>query len=394
MSRVALVAGPDPGHLFPLMAMADALTERGHTVVVVTGEDRRGDVEGGGHAYRRLPLEWPDDRHADLGYRLWELAGRLAPATAAVLDDVGPDVVVVDTLTQSGAMAAELAGLPWIEVIPHHLPDPDAAIPPVGLGRLPGGGPLRRFDDRRLRTLQSISLAGGATHRDRVRRDLGLAGTGRARLRLVASLPSLEYPRSRWAADTHLVGPLGWDPPWEPLLPPAGREPLVVVTDSSASTVPWQLGAFALDALRDAGLRIAVVTRGELEPWPSRCVVGWGPHGPLLDQAAVAITPGGAGVLGKAFLRGVPVVAVPVHGDQAEAAARVVHAGAGRRVRRWQRTRRRLRASVLEVLADDDHAIAAGRLADEAARLGPGHAAALVEAVVEGRRPVAMGPRR
>lgn len=394
MSRVALVSGPDPGHLFPLLAVADALVARGHDVVVVTGEDRRGDVEGGGHAYRRLPLEWPDDNHADLGYRLWELGGRLAPATADVLRGVAPDVVVVDTLTQSGAMAAELLEVPWVEVIPHHLPDPDEALPPVGLGRLPGGGPLRRFDDRRLRTLQSLSLTGGSIHRDRVRRRLGLVGDGRPVLRLVASLPALEYPRSRWPADTHLVGPLGWEPPWEPLAPPVGREPLVVVADSSASTVPWQLGAFALDALRHTGVRLAVVSRGDLAPWPSRCVVGWGPHGPLLDEAAVAITPGGAGVLGKAFLRGVPVVAVPVHGDQVESAARVVHAGAGRRVRWWQRTPTWLRTAVLAVLADDRYRHAARHLASEAATLGPPRAAELVEAVVAGRRPLALGPRR
>lgn len=394
MTRVALVAGPDPGHLFPMLAIAEALAAGGHEAMVMTGQDRRDDVEQAGLVHHRLPLEWPDDRHADLGYRLWELGGRLAPPTADVLADVAPDVVVVDTLTQSGAMAAELIEVPWVELIPHHLPDQDEAIPPVGLGRLPGGGPLRRFDDRRLRNFQSLSLAGGAVHRDRVRRGLGLVGDGRPVVRLVASLPSLEYPRARWPGDTHLVGPLGWEPPWEPLAPPMGTEPLVVVADSSASTVPWQLGGYALDALRHTGLRVAVVTRVDLQPWPARCVVGWGPHGTLLDEASVAITPGGAGVLGKAFSRGVPVVAVPVHGDQHESSARVVHAGAGTRVQRWQRSCRKLRASVLAVVADDRYRQAARRLAEEAAGLGPAHAAELVLAVAAGRRPMAIGPQR
>lgn len=394
MSRVALVAGPDPGHLFPVVAVARSLADAGDEVVVLTGGDRLADVADAGLKAEELPLEWPDDRHADIGYRLWELAGRLAPATADVLARHRPDVVVVDTLTQSGAMAAELLGIPWVEVVPHHLPDPDPAIPPVGLGRLPARSRLRRANDRRVRALQERALAGGRAHRDRVREDLGLEGEGRAALRLVASLPSLEYPRSRWPADTHLVGPLGWDPPWSPLEPPTGIEPLVVVADSSASTVPWQLGALALAALEHLPVRIAVVTRAELDPWPSRCVVGWGPHGPLLDEAAVAITPGGAGVLGKAFARGVPVVAVPVHGDQIESAARVVHAGAGRRIRRWQRTRAWLRTTVTTVLGDPAYCRGAERLAAEAAELGPDHAAALVRAVAAGRRPVASGPLR
>ncbi len=394
MSRVALVAGPDPGHLFPVVAVARSLVDAGDEVVVLTGGERLADVAEAGLKAEELPLEWPDDRHADIGYRLWELAGRLAPATADVLARHRPDVVVVDTLTQSGAMAAEMLGVAWVEVVPHHLPDPDPAIPPVGLGRLPARSRLRRGNDRRVRSLQERALAGGRAHRDRVREDLGLEGEGRAALRLVASLPSLEYPRSRWPADTHLVGPLGWDPPWPPLEPPMGTEPLVVVADSSASTVPWQLGALALAALEHLPIRIAVVSKAELDPWPSRCVVGWGPHGPLLDEAALAITPGGAGVLGKAFARGVPVVAVPVHGDQIESAARVVHAGAGRRIRRWQRTRTWLRTTVSTVLGDPTYRHGAERLAAEAAALGPDHAAALVGAVAAGRRPVASGPLR
>lgn len=394
MSRVALVTGPDPGHLFPILAVADALATDGHEVVVLTGEDRQEDVRAAGLAFARLPLEWPDHRHADLGYRIWNLAGRLAPATAEVLHRHGPDVIVVDTLTQSGAMAAELLELPWVEVVPHHLPDPDPALPPVGLGRLPGSGPLRRFDDARLRGLQTTALARGASQRERARRSLGLVGPGRPVVRLVASLPSMEYPRARWPADTHLVGPLGWDPDLPPLEVPMGSEPLVVVTDSTAATVPRQLGSFALDALRHTGIRLVVVSREDHPPWPTRCVVGWGPHGPLLDQADLVVTPGGAGVLGKAFRRGVPVVAAPVHGDQHEASARVVHTGAGRRIRWWQRGPRALRSAVLRVLHDPTYRQASARLAAEASTLGPPRAAELVAAVAAGRRPVAVGPQR
>lgn len=393
-SRVALVAGPDPGHCFPVIAVARALQDAGHEVVVLSGDDRATDVTDAGLSFLTLPLEWPDERHADLGERLWEMPGRLAQPTADVLATFGPDVVVVDTLTTSGAFAAELLGVPWVELIPHHLPDADPAIPPVGLGRHPTRNPLRRLGDRRMFQLAAPALAAGEDHRARVRARLGLTGTGRPALRLVASLPSLEHPRSRWPADTHLVGPLDHDPPWEPLEPPPGREPLVVVADSSASTVPWRLGASVLAALRNTGVRVVVVTREELEAWPTRCTVGWGPHGPLLDQADVAVTPGGAGVLGKAFLRGVPVVVVPIHGDQIESAARVEHAGAGLRVPTWRRSRGRLRRAVLRVLADDRHRAAAERLRDEARALGPTRAADLVAAVAAGKRPIAYGPQR
>ncbi len=393
-ARIALVAGPDPGHCFPVIAVAVALQDAGHDVVVLSGGDRADDVTDAGVPFLTLPLEWPDERHADLGERLWEMPGRLAQPTADVLAPFRPDVVVVDTLTTSGAFAAELLGVPWVELIPHHLTDADPAIPPVGLGRQPSRNPLRRIENHRMFRLAAGALAAGEDHRARVRAGLGLEGSGRPALRLVASLPSLEHPRSRWPADTHLVGPLDHDPPWPVLEPPAGREPLVVVADSSASTVPWRLGAAVLDALRNTGVRVVVVTREDLEAWPTRCVVGWGPHGPLLDQADVAVTPGGAGVLGKAFLRGVPVVVIPIHGDQIESAARVVHAGAGLQVPTWRRSRGRLRRTVLRVLADERHREAAQRLQSEARALGPTFAADLVAAVAAGERPVARGPQR
>ena len=85
---------------------------------------------------------------------------------------------------------------------------------------------------------------------------------------------------------------------------------------------------------------------------------------------------------------------IPIHGDQIESAARVVHAGAGLRVPSWGRTSGRLRRTILRVLADDRHREAAQRLQAEAQALGPAVAAELVAAVAAGERPVARGPQR
>jgi UDP:flavonoid glycosyltransferase YjiC (YdhE family) len=394
MSRIALLAGPDPGHLFPVLDVAAALVRTGHEVAVWTGMDRRDVVVGAGVAFEELPLRWPDERHADLAYRLWGLAEELAPETADALCRWRPDLAVVDTVTKSGAFAAELAGVPWVELIPHLLVDPDPAVPPIGLGRRPSSNPLRRADDRRIRRHQAVSLDRGRSQRAAARDRVGLTGEGRPVARLVGTFPSLEYPRSRWPGDTHIVGPLGWDVPAPPLDPPDGDEPLVVVTDSSASTVPEGLGRRALVGLRHTGVRLAVVTRQELAPWPAGCVVGWGPHAPLFDAAAVVVTPGGAGTLGKAFTRGVPVVVAPLQGDQFEAAGRVAAVGAGRRLPPWQQSPRWLRTAVLAVVHDGRYRAAARRLQQEAVGLGADHAAALVTALARGDRPVARGPQR
>lgn len=392
--RVALIAGPDAGHAYPVLALGAELLRRGHAVRIGTGPDYRAEVERAGMEFFVLPLLAPQAEDVDIAHRLWNRAGQMAPPLAEMLRSWDCDVVVADTLTRAGGFAAELLGVPWVELIPHYLPDPDPALPPVGLGRLPSTRPWRRFDDASIRRRQEASLAQGRAHRDRIRASIGLTDPGGPVLRLVCNLPSLEHPRARWPGDVHLVGPLSWEPPLDPLPLPDGNEPLVVVTDSTASTAASLLAEPALKGLRNAGVRLVLTTTRDLTPWSEGCVVGKGPHGPLLDAAAVAVGPGGGGFLMKAMARGVPMVVIPLMGDQRESASRVVASGAGRRLPPHLLSPTTLRASVLRVLHDDRYAAAAAGLADEAADLGRPRAAALVEAVGAGDRPVGRGPQR
>lgn len=375
-----MVAGPDPGHAFPCLGLAAALRRRGHRVTFASGRDHVDAAAAVDVAFLELPLLGPTPQDHDMGHRLWGRAGEMAPPLADRLRVDVPDLVVADVLTRAGAFAAELLDRPWVELSPHHLMEPGGDIPPVGLGRPPARTPWRRLDDARIRDLQRRSLAAGRAHAGRVRAELGLAAAGGEPLgRLVATLPGLEYPRGDWPADAHVVGALDFDPPWPPLAPPPGDLPLVVVTDSTASGAGSSLAALALAAFRHTDLRM-VVTTGRTDLAPQRgAVVGRGPHGPLLDAAAVAIGPGGHGFVGKALTRGVPLVVVPGMGDQRETAARLRWSGAGVSLRAIRLTPRRLRWATLRVLHDDRHRAAAQRLASGAEGLGPDHAAALVE---------------
>lgn len=392
--RIALIAGPDAGHAYPVLALGAELLRRGHTVRVGTGPDYQAEVDRAGMEFFVLPFLAPQAEDVDIAHRLWNRAGQMAPPLAEMLRAWEPDLVVADTLTRAGGFAAELLGIAWVELIPHYLPDLDPALPPVGLGRLPSTRLWRRIDDASIRRRQETSLAQGRAHRDRVRASIGLTEPGGPVVRLVCNLPSLEHPRARWPGDVHLVGPLSWEPPLAPFDLPDGTEPLVVVTDSTASTAASFLAEPALKGLRNAGVRLALTTGKAVSPWSRGCVVGKGPHGPLLDAAAVAVGPGGGGFLMKAMARGVPMVVIPLMGDQRESASRVVAAGAGRRLAPQLLSPTTLRASVLRVLHDDRYARAAARLAAEAADLGPPRAAEIVEAVGAGRRPVGRGPQR
>lgn len=392
MRRIAVVAGPDAGHALPALGVATAIRERGHEVRFVSGPDQ---LRPATHRHLQadlLPLLGPTEDDDDLGHRLWRRAGQMAPPLAHQLAAWDPDLFVVDTLTRAGAFAAQLLDRPWIELVTHHLDDPDPLLPPVGLGRRQARSPWRRADDRRILRLQARSLAQGAAQAEEVAASLGLAGVGGPELRLVATLPSLERARRRWPFDAHVVGPVACDLDGPALIPPHGDEPLVLVTDSTATGVAATIAEQALDGLLDLDVRL-VVTSTRLAPSDEpRVVIGQGPHASLLDAAAVAVSPGGAGFLTKAAAHAVPQVVIPIQGDQREGAARLCDTGAGRSLSLRRLSPRRLRWIVAQALADDRMAAAAATLAAEASQLGAGLAAELVDAVLAGERPHAHSP--
>ena len=380
MTRIAVVSGPDPGHALVVLGVARALRARGHATLVATGTQRAALVRAEGHEFVELPLLAPTSGDADFGHRLWRRAGTMAPPLVDLLRPWRPDLLVVDTLTTVGALAADLLGLPWVEVSPHHCTDPDPLVPPIGLGAPPARTGQRRAWDAEIRRAQARDVAAGAALRDEVRRDLGLGPPAPPALRLLQTLPGLEPRRTVWPAATHVVGQLAIDPPLPPLSPPPGDAPLVVVTDSTASDLPTPLGRLAVDALAGEDLRLVVT--GEVHgPVPDGVVMGRGPHGPLLDRASLALGPGGGGFTAKALSRGVPLVVVPLAGDQRETAGRVAASRAGAWVHPEVATPATLRAAVQQVLGDGTHTAAARRLAAGAEGLGQERAADLVEAV-------------
>ncbi len=390
--EVAVVAGADPGHALPAIGVAAQLVRRGHGVRLHTGAGHAATAAAHGLALTPLPDIGADEVTATgFGERLRQLAVALAPRLVTDWRSRPPDVVVVDSLTWGAALAAQRLDRPWVELIGHHLPDPDEGLPPVGLGRSMPSPAWRRRNDRRLVARQRRSIADGATEDHRAIASLGLDRMPAPCARLVATLPVLERVRHPWPSNVHVVGPLAVDPVGPVLQPPEGSAPLVVVTDSTASGVVSSLGALARHAFDGCDLRVAVTSSNLPATTTEAMVVGRGPHGPLLAEAAIAIGHGGGGFLTKAAAAGVPAVIAPLQGDQREAAARWREVGAGRVIRASRLTPRRLRWAVVRHLADRRAHEAAARLAAEARWLGAGLAATIVEQVGSGQAPAADG---
>jgi UDP:flavonoid glycosyltransferase YjiC (YdhE family) len=367
--RVAVVAGPDPGHSFPAIALCQRFLAAGDAPTLLTGAEWLDTARAAGIDAVELAGLDPtqDDDDADAGAKIHKRAARMAVLNRAQLQAMELDLVVSDVITACGGMAAELLGIPWIELNPHPLYRPSKGLPPIGSGLAPGTGIRGRLRDAAMRALTARSLRAGNRQREQVRIEIGLPATDPGPLRmLIATLPALEVARPDWPADAVVVGPLHFEPTEQALPLPPGSGPVVVVAPSTATTGTKGMAETALDSLASLGVRLVVSRLGGPElALPSWAVAGLGRQDDLLTHADLMICGGGHGIVAKTLLAGVPLVVVPGGGDQWEIANRVARQGSGRVVRPL--TGEALAGAVADVLATPGYRDAARRAAASAA---------------------------
>jgi UDP:flavonoid glycosyltransferase YjiC (YdhE family) len=364
--RVVVVAGPDPGHAFPALALCRRFLTAGDSPTLLTGAEWLDTARSAGVAAVELvgldPTELDDD--TDAGAKIHRRAARMAVLNVAALRELEPDVVVSDVITACGGLAAELLAIPWIELNPAPLYRPSKGLPPIGSGLAPGVGIRGRLRDAVLRTLTARAWRAGIRQRSAVRVEIGLpaADPGPVR-RLIATLPALEVPRPDWPDEAVVVGPLHFEPTDAVLAIPPGDGPVVVVAPSTATTGARGLTEVALEALRPGdvlpkGARVVVSRLGgdelDVPPWAA---VGLGRQDELLAAADLVVCGGGHGMVSKTLMAGVPMVVVPGGGDQWEIANRLVRQGSAQLIRPLEPGA--LAAAVTEVLSSPRYAAAA-----------------------------------
>ncbi|MDT5196702.1 MAG: hypothetical protein QOF88_5152 [Mycobacterium sp.] len=356
--RVVVVAGPDPGHAFPALAMCLKFLAAGDTPTLLTGTEWLDTARAAGVDAAELvgldPTDADDD--TDAGEKIHRRAARMAVLNLPGLKAMTPDLVVSDVITTCGGLAAELLGVPWVELSPHPLYLPSKGLPPVGSGMAPGRGVRGRLRDAVLRALSARSVRDGVRQRTAARTEIGLPGADPGPLlRLIATLPALEVSRPDWPAEAVVVGPLHFEPTSAVLDVPEGHGPVVVVAPSTATTGTRGLAELALETLipgttLPVGSRVVVSRLGGpdvvVPPWAA---VGLGRQDELLKSADLAICGGGHGMVSKTLQAGVPMVVVPGGGDQWEIANRIVRQGSAVLVRPL--TGEALTAAVDEVLS-------------------------------------------
>jgi UDP:flavonoid glycosyltransferase YjiC (YdhE family) len=174
--RVAVVAGPDPGHAFPALALCRRFLAAGDSPTLLTGNEWLDTARSVGVDAVELvgldPTEVDDD--TDAGAKIHQRAARMAVLNVPLLRELAPDVVVSDVITACGGLAAELLGMPWIELNPAPLYRPSKGLPPLGSGLAPGVGIRGRLRDAVMRALTARSWREGLRQRSAVRVEIGL----------------------------------------------------------------------------------------------------------------------------------------------------------------------------------------------------------------------------
>lgn len=164
----------------------------------------------------------------------------------------------------------------------------------------------------------------------------------RAEVFLVLTSAAFDFAAPFAPPHARYVGPVLDDPQWaEPWTSPwsaDNRDPLVLVGFSSTFQDQGPVLRSVVKALAVLPVRALVTLgemlgEGEVQSTGSVVVVRSAPHVEVLKHASAAITHCGHGTTMKALAAGVPMVCMPMGRDQDDTAARVVHAGAGIRLK-------------------------------------------------------------
>jgi UDP:flavonoid glycosyltransferase YjiC (YdhE family) len=383
VARFLFVVVPVVSHLWPAVAIGDALATAGH------------DVAWCGPASDLRPLVGPGMRIYPTGkrsYREFHEVGMAAvrelwdeyvlplnrfiqgPVDRAVAE-YQPDVVLADQYALAGALAADARGMRWATLCAGIL----ELTPPA---EDPGVAEWVRSKVARVRETAGLPAD------DRVdllfSPYLVIATTARA---LTGAVPLPEQCVLIGAA----LGPrrtdpgFGWDW-WD-----AGRRHVLVTAGTmSAHLVPGYL-ARMMAALEPMARQVQVVLNtaaDALPDPPSHVLVA--PRVPMLDlmpHLDAVICQAGQSTVNEALAHGVPLVVAPIRLGELAVAEQVTRAGAGIAVSFAGATPAQLAAAVTAVLDEPGYRAQARRIREQFAAAGGAGAAAAHLAALAGRAP-------
>lgn len=376
MARILFVSPPLPGHLYPAMAVADALSRLGHEIAWATQDGAITAELLPGARIHDLPVSGefaPDlDRVEARGLESVQTFFRdyaipMAEQTLATLQAAvttfQPDMMVVDHQILAGALVARARGLPWVT-----LATTSAAI-------YQGHPTMEAWIVETLRALQQAALPA-----DRIvdRPDFSPQGV------VVFSIEALvgEEPRPRFDAPYCFVGAThgeGRQPiefPWE-WLRADHRKILVTLGTVNLKVAPrfFEVIMEAVAAMPELQAVIVAPESMAAQAPGNVLVRSRVPQVALLKQVDALICHAGHNTVCEALAQGLPLIVSPIRHDQPFVAAQVVARGAGIFLRNGKATAAATRAAIERLFADAAYRERAQELAG-LLRAAPGAAGA------------------
>ena len=383
--RVLFTLLPARGSLQPLLPVAAALRARGHEVALCSSPRLRTDVEAHGLTFLPAGLDWDvsDPGYIDVlcraagGLAFPELTGEerfawvitnlfIGAAARCMLPDLiglarawSADIIVRESLEFAGAAAAEALGLPHASV---------AAAADSALDRRRElAGPLAP-----LRGQAGLPPDPGG---EMPFRHLHLCFTPPRFDGPDARFP----PTARFFAHQSTPAPRDELPPW---LGDLAQRPTVLVSMGTVFHRTPGLHEAVLGALADEPVNLLIALGFDQDPSrlgslpPHVRVAPTLPQVALLPRSALLVCHGGFNSVKEALAQGVPLVILPIAGDQPYCAMRCEALGVARVIGPAQRHPQAVRTAVRAVLGDPAYRDRARHMRDDIHALPPAAAAA------------------
>ena len=350
--RLTFVAPPFAGHFNPLLVLAKAARDEGHTIEFITGPRKQAVLESAGIDAPLLNSIGPDTLEAIANtkdpvgsnpiklLRQFRENLRLLPEIGAELEtrwaNQRPDVVIADSVAPIAGLVCERLKIPWITTIATPLSiETRTGTPSYCGGWTPGNA---KRDALGRAAIRAFKHSVGFLFKTEFAA-LGLHGVYRAdgsesiyspHAILGFGIDELEFPRD-WPPQFEMIGPVIEAPESAPANP-ATRRPRVIVTHGTH--LPW-IKRRLVDEVVELSRKLPhvefVISLGQ----PDR--IGDAPQEPTESVTVVPfvgydfqnydaiIHHGGAGVAYAAILAGLPSLVIPRDYDQFDYAARIVH---------------------------------------------------------------------
>jgi UDP:flavonoid glycosyltransferase YjiC (YdhE family) len=389
MPKIVFTTWGSLGDLYPFLALALELKQRGHDVSVGSLPSWRSHVENARLAFHPIRPDVPPGENEARETVRRVLDARegpeflfrqvLMPHLRDTYDDTlaavqGADLIVSHQLPVTGPIVAEMTGIRWVSAVLAPLSFFSAYDPPT-FANPRWYRPIARLHPVVARAMGQIGRRVSRAwvepvYRLREQLDMPPAGhplfEGQHSPHLVLALfsPVLGEKQRDHPPQTLVTGFPFYDaaadhPSDSELIAflDAGDPPIVFTLGSSAVWVAEDFYRVSLEAVKKTGRR-AVLLAGEsaasLKPLlpASILAVAYAPHSVVMPRGSLTVHQGGVGTTGQALRAGRPMIVVPFGQDQHDNARRCTELGVARTIERGHYTVDRLARELEAVLTD------------------------------------------